>query len=651
VVGFIFIVELTEEWISPILQGFIKIDHLNGILWIALSAPLIWWFVKYRNRSQEELLENEEKFRSVIQTANDAIILADNNGNIISWNNCAQNMFGYESREILAKSLSILMPEQYDGAHRKIWESMNSTGKSKVIGKTIEASGRKKDGSDFPIEFSVSSWSTKHRRFYTGIIRDVTGRKQAEDLLKKSKEFAETVLNNLDDTISVIDVKDFRILDVNKVFLEKCGMKKEDVLGKTCHEIIHKSANQCLPPDDICPLLDTLNTGKITTVEHIHYAEDKEKRYVTVSTSPIKDESGKVINVIHVVRDITRSKRVEESLARSEIKYRTLFEDAGDYILVISLLDPGRPVIIDANNSALKHHGYTRSEMIGKAIWELDAPGIFEKNTGIISQMKKPGDSCRFETVHIRKDGSTFQAEVLARLLQIGNEPPFVLSIERDITQRKLAEEKIQASLKEKEILLREIHHRVKNNMQVISSLLGLASGTITDKKYVDMFRESQNRINSMSLVHENLYLSKDLAKIDFNEYIRDLTSGLFHSHGANAGTIELDLNIEDVSLGIDQAIPCGLIINELITNSLKHAFPQGMKGEIKVSARQNDENMVEIIVSDNGIGIPSDVDFRKTGSLGLHLVTILAQDQLHGTINLDRSKGTEFKISFNGLK
>lgn len=295
VVAFVFIVELTEEWLSPTLQGVIRIDHLNAVLWVALSAPLIWWFVKYRNRSQEELLENEERFRSVIQTANDAIILADNNGNIVSWNNCAQNMFGYENTEIAGKSLSLLMPEQYGEAHRKILESRNSTKELKIIGKTIEASGRRKDGSDFPLEFSVSTWSTKHGRFYTGIIRDITQRKQAEDLLKRSKEFAETVLNNLDDTISVIDVKDFRILDVNKVFLEKYGVKKEEVIGKYCHEIIHNSAKRCIPPDDICPLLETLNTGKITTVEHIHYMENGDKRYVTVSTSPIKDGYGKVI--------------------------------------------------------------------------------------------------------------------------------------------------------------------------------------------------------------------------------------------------------------------------------------------------------------------------------------------------------------------
>lgn len=217
---------------------------------------------------------------------------------------------------------------------------------------------------------------------------------------------------------------------------------------------------------------------------------------------------------------------------------------------------------------------------------------------------------------------------------------------DKEITERKRMEENIIKSLQDKEVLLKEIHHRVKNNMQIISSLLGLASGTIKEKKYIELFRDSQNRINSMSLIHEKLYRSENLTKIDFNEYIRDLANVLFQSRGVT-GKIELTLNIEKISIGIDHAIPCGLIINELITNSIKYAFPDDRKGEIKVSLRLNDENMIELVVSDNGVGIPEDVDFRNSESLGLRLVTKLAEDQLHGKIDIDRSNGTEFKIKF----
>ncbi|MCX9012702.1 MAG: response regulator [Candidatus Methanoperedens sp.] len=219
--------------------------------------------------------------------------------------------------------------------------------------------------------------------------------------------------------------------------------------------------------------------------------------------------------------------------------------------------------------------------------------------------------------------------------------------LQAEITERRRAEDQIRQSLKEKEVLLREIHHRVKNNMQIISSLLRLQSEYIREEKYLDMFKDCQNRIISMSLVHEKLYHSRDLAKIDFKYYITDMVNGLFRSYGFGKDRIKLELNVEDVPLNIDSAIPCGLIINELITNSLKHAFPGGRSGEIKIVLRKTDGNTLELLASDNGVGIPEDIDIKKTESLGLHLVTLLVNRQLEGEINLDRSKGTEFQIKF----
>ena len=221
--------------------------------------------------------------------------------------------------------------------------------------------------------------------------------------------------------------------------------------------------------------------------------------------------------------------------------------------------------------------------------------------------------------------------------------------LQQEIIERRWAEDRIAAALKEKEVLLREIHHRVKNNMQVIISLLRLQSDTIKDQQYADMFQESQERIKSMALIHEKLYQSKDLARVDFNEYIKSLLNGLFRSHGIDTGRIVTKLKVEDVSLGLDHAIPCGLIINELVSNSLKYAFPEDRKGEIGVTLRSNTKGEIELWVSDDGIGIPEDLDFRKTDSLGLDLVTILAEDQLEGKIDLDRTGGTTFRILFKG--
>jgi len=211
--------------------------------------------------------------------------------------------------------------------------------------------------------------------------------------------------------------------------------------------------------------------------------------------------------------------------------------------------------------------------------------------------------------------------------------------------ESKRAEEQIKASLKEKEILLQEVHHRVKNNMQIISSLFNLQAGKTKDKQALEIFKSCQNRVKSMALIHERLYQSKDFARVNFTEYAQMLATHLFTSYKTSTETIKLSIDIKDVFLDINTAIPCSLIINELVSNSLKHAFPDNKKGEIKIAMRLLNKKEMELIVSDNGVGIPEKIDFKNTESLGLHLVNILAEDQLHGDIKLDRKKGTSFKI------
>jgi len=228
-------------------------------------------------------------------------------------------------------------------------------------------------------------------------------------------------------------------------------------------------------------------------------------------------------------------------------------------------------------------------------------------------------------------------------------------SLQAEITERKRVEQALresnqllQASLMEKEVLLKEIHHRVKNNLQIISSLLNLQSEYIQDKEDLEVFKVSQNRIESMALIHEKLYQCKDLAQIEFAEYIQDLVVNLFCSYEVNSSTISLKINIANVFLGIDVAIPCGLLLNELILNCLKHAFPSGRKGVIQIDLNSTNEKQYTLIVSDNGIGFPQNLDFKNTDSLGLQLVNALTQ-QLGGTIELNRKVGAEFKITFPG--
>ncbi len=307
-------------------------------------------------------------------------------------------------------------------------------------------------------------------------------------------------------------------------------------------------------------------------------------------------------------------------------------------------------LIKDVNLTGAALLGIARLKLINRGFGHFVAPEDLELWDRHIKRVLQNEEKQTCELWIKLDNGSNLYVRLGSIRIEIKDGNYLMHTAMSDITERKRSEEKIQAALKEKEILLREIHHRVKNNMQIISSLLRLQSKYIKDEKYRVLFEESQNTIRSMSLIHEKLYNSEDMAKLDFKEYIGDLVNSLFHSYGVNTSLITSRINIENVSLGIDFAIPCGLIINELITNSLKYAFPDGRKGEIKIAFSKINENIYELFVGDNGVGIPNDIDIGNTESLGLRLVTMLVNDQLEGEIYLKRNNGTKFRIVFKGV-
>ncbi|MBE9053275.1 PAS domain S-box protein [Nostocales cyanobacterium LEGE 11386] len=220
---------------------------------------------------------------------------------------------------------------------------------------------------------------------------------------------------------------------------------------------------------------------------------------------------------------------------------------------------------------------------------------------------------------------------------------------QNELAERQKAEMNLRSALVEKEVLLKEIHHRVKNNLQIVSSLLQLQSQTLKDSEIIKVFRDSQNRIDSISLIHKNLYTSSNIGQLDVADYIQNLTTSILISYQIVPGQIELKTNIDAISLNVDQAIACGLIINELISNALKHAFPQQRTGKIMINLR-NISNAIELIIQDNGIGLPDNLDWSNTDSLGLSLVYDLVTEQLEGSMTVERNRGTMFKIQFPQL-
>ena len=245
-------------------------------------------------------------------------------------------------------------------------------------------------------------------------------------------------------------------------------------------------------------------------------------------------------------------------------------------------------------------------------------------------------------------DGRTFERDYVPIMIQGVSQGH--LWMYRDITERKKAEDTLVTSLREKEVLLKEIHHRVKNNLLVVSNLLEFQSDMFTEPELIKVLDDSRNRIYSMALIHEKLYRSTNLEKINFADYLEDLIDNLFDSYNIQAGQIEFKLDIEPVGLNIETAQPCGLIVNELVSNTLKHAFPNGRSGIVYLGLHQNQEDKIILTVRDNGIGFPAGVDFRNVESLGMELVCTLTE-QIEGTITLNQENGTLFTLSFSELQ
>ena len=335
-------------------------------------------------------------------------------------------------------------------------------------------------------------------------------------------------------------------------------------------------------------------------------------------------------------------KQAQEELRRSEEHFAKAIR-ANLIPAAITNSQEGR--FRDVNDSFLELFGYYREELIGYTARELGLWANIEDRPKVFQMLREQKSIYNLEVQFRIKSGEIRDGAASYEVIEFNGET-CVLSQVYDVTKYKRAEETIKASLQEKEVLLKEIHHRVKNNLQVISSLLDLQSIQVKEPKMLEMFRDSCNRVRSMALVHENLYQSKNYAKVNFSEYIETLIMNLFQVYRVNNDRINLEQEIDVVALNIDTAIPCGLIINELVSNALKHAFSDKKQGTISILFKVDEAKHYTLIVRDNGIGLRSSFNINSLNTLGLQLVDILT-NQLEGTLEIDCRRGTEFRIKF----
>jgi PAS domain S-box-containing protein len=351
------------------------------------------------------------------------------------------------------------------------------------------------------------------------------------------------------------------------------------------------------------------------------------------------------VAITNICRDVTLEDKLHAELEASEKKYRFLFNAGNDAIFVYRLTKERRlDRFVEANELACRLTGYTKEELMELTPVDLVVPeereAVNESNLEISRKKQRV-----FERTLLAKDGRRIPCEISSHLFEMNGQPT-ILAIARDITERKKAEESLRAALREKDVMLKEIHHRVKNNMQVMSSLLRLQAAQLTDRKAREAFRKSQTRIQSMAMIHEKLYQSGNLASVDFADYVDKLVTHLFVVYEVNPGQVSFMNEVGQVGLDVNQAIPCGLIVNELVSNALKHAFRGSKKGELTVRLYEDGEGRHHLVVKDNGTPLSEKINIHKSRTLGFQIINDLT-GQLDGTLEYRRNGGNEFEITF----
>ncbi len=442
--------------------------------------------------------------------------------------------------------------------------------------------------------------------------------------------------------------KNNELLSSNTNFNElfKLNYRVSPKIGFACHELITTDLEKKRYKEYWYVLYKKVFNGSKLKFEKIEIDKEGVESYREVHINPVRNHEGEIVEIACLAHDISENKKFEQQIIKQSAKLKAVFESGNQLMWTIN--KDYNLTSFNQNYSDAIYDLYEFYPELGKNIRK-DNPKSLPFQTIWNEQYEKAfnGQRVEFTTDRTNTDGKqVYRQYYLYPIKNVENNVIEVSGLGFDVTENKRNEEKIIQSLKEKEILLKEVHHRVKNNMQVISSILNLQSSYVKDEYALNLLKECQNRIKSMAFIHESLYQTKNFESVNFSEYISTLTKNLVHTYTINSQKIKLILTLDDLFLNLDNSIPCGLIINEIISNSLKYAFPNNRDGIIFVTLKVDNKKIL-IEAGDNGIGISDKIDIKNTQTLGLQLVDTLIE-QINGTINLERTNGTKFRIEFN---
>ncbi|HEX5660884.1 MAG TPA: PAS domain S-box protein [Polyangiales bacterium] len=473
--------------------------------------------------------------------------------------------------------------------------------------------------------------------------RELAARSQTQQALQRSEEKYRALAVNA--PVGIFEATlDGRCTFVNEAWTAITGYTQPEVLERGWDKVVH--------PDDFARLTEVwtnaIRKDAPFSLDFRYCTKSGQIAWVHGSAVPLKGDHGRVNGLMGTVVDMTERRRTLEALSASEQNFRSLVESAPFGVLVTRELK-----VVYANASYLKMLGFELDELLGESFLDL-IPGELHELARARDQARRAGESLPAIATHVRrKDGSSIALEGDSASMLFDGEPATV-SLVRDVTERErveqvrlLAEHTLRESLREKDVLLKEVHHRVKNNLQVIVSLINLQASKLEDAPVRSVFEETRSRVHAIALLHERLYTSKNLGRIDMRDYLDGLASDL---SSTNAGVRAIDLRVEadELYLIMDQAVPIGLIVNELVTNSYKHAFPLALRrgGRIEIALERVGKDL-QIVVQDDGVGYPANLDPDTADSLGLLLISSLSR-QLEADLSFDhRSDGARCVIRF----
>ncbi len=596
-----------------------------------------------RKNSEIALLESQRYAESIAESVPDILYVYDLLGQrVIYMNEASTSIVGYTPAETIAMGSRLLstlvhpddlalLPNYCDRIH------------SLAIGEVVDCTYRIKHANgewrwmysrDKVFAKDASGRTTQ----YIGTARDITDERARELKLKHQL----TAMEASADGIAIVDLNGTFTYANNAHAITFGYSSAAETIGKHWKDLYAPETIDFVEKD-VVPIILATGAWKGDLIGN---KKDGTQFPVEVSITSISNEEGHLEGAVCIYRDISDRKQAEEELKATQRRFQSILDNCPAAIYVFD--KDGRHILV--NRFYEQKSGYTNAELYGKTLFDVWEHDFSKEVLATINQTIKSGKSMEIEETVPHDDGFIHAVTLRFPLLNDRGIPDVVCSISTDITDRRRAELKLEESLKEKELLLQEIHHRVKNNLQVVASLLNLQQRTIKDPAIAQLFEDSRNRIYAMAAIHERLYQSKQLNQIDLGAYVRDLVSSLIQSHDIRNKDIQFEINTDLIEVNIETAIPCGLIVNELVINIFKHAFPDRSEGRVLVECLAIRDGRIRLNVCDNGVGIPAHIDFNRASSLGLRIINQLSR-QLKGEMKIEAANGTCFSLRFSELK